>query len=235
MKKFLYSMLCLMTVMCDTGSASAQQLPPLFASIQQGDVEMIRELADSESANQILEIKGASFTPLGFSLAMLDSGMKQAERIIPLLLDKGADPNVVYNKHVLGSATDWAMAGVMMNSVDGEKSKVYESIFNLFKHYGGHVVTDRLVSIQEKFLDANRQRVVATCNGDAKNWMTAQQDFHGDKGYYPSMPTNFPCSLKLITYQYGQYSFAATLSCRLVINSNRILYNSEADMLPVFR
>ncbi|OIO67984.1 MAG: hypothetical protein COW19_09265 [Zetaproteobacteria bacterium CG12_big_fil_rev_8_21_14_0_65_55_1124] len=82
-------MSCLLTMICGAGSAFAGQMPPLFASIQNGDVSTLVRLADSNSVNQTLEMRDASFTPLGFTLAMLDSGMEKAERIIPLLLDHG--------------------------------------------------------------------------------------------------------------------------------------------------
>lgn len=235
MKKLICSMLCLLAVITGVISVSAGEMPPLFASIEKGDVDTIAELADSSSVNQMLEIGDDSITPLGFVISRLDLDVEKAQSIIILLLKQGADPNVVYNNHVPGSATDWAMAVVMMSSGSDEKSDVYQSILNSLKQYGGHVNADRLAAIQEKLLDFKRKASLASCTADARNWMAEQEAFHREHKTYPSRPNKLPGSLNLISYRYGMHSFSATLSCKLVADSNWVTYRSESDMQPNFR
>ncbi|OIO70766.1 MAG: hypothetical protein COW19_02825 [Zetaproteobacteria bacterium CG12_big_fil_rev_8_21_14_0_65_55_1124] len=154
--------------------------------------------------------------------------------VLPTLLDHGADPNAVYNYHVPGSATDWAMA--MTSSREDDKRYVYQSILNSLKQYGGLENPARVAAIEDKLRDFKRKESADACTVDAKKWIAAQEAFRSENRVYPpNMVNNLPESLKLIAYQYSEHSFAVTFACKLVADSNWVIYNSESDIQPSFR
>jgi len=219
-------------------SATAQELPPLFQSIVQGDEAAVKQLASKDTVNQVISKGKATATPLLFALMKALEGKQKPEtmlRIIDTLLERGADPNTITtigsdDLSIVDFLTfmEQKYASQKKHSPDDVKMmKVIKPLLAKLHKHGGVADKQRVAALEDDYQHYRLKAQKAACESDLRNWATLQEVRHTEKGSYPRKLQLTSRYLKNHSYKSDGKSYHAVFSCKAVPHSLKLTISSE--------
>jgi len=139
-------------------SASAQEIPPLFQSIQQGDEAAVKQQANKDTVNQLSTMGQTSANPLLMAVGTILEGRQDPasmQRIVDTLLDRGADPNIILSKEntqytvvdLLVVFVEAAAREKKLSDSDAKTLKEFKSILAKLRKHGGKSDSKRVATL----------------------------------------------------------------------------------------
>jgi len=217
-------------------SILAGEMPALFSSIEKGDEAESARLANKASVNKILLTPRGSITPLGMLLmASPGTDENKTSRMMKMLLDKGADPNVLLKfSEIQISVVDYMVVMIRSGTLAGENVDVYQNRLATLKQYNGASNSERVEAMEEMFREHMKKAKLLACSSAARNWRLSQEIAYSDTQAYPSTVKNLPDTLVVASYKSNGDSYSVKLYCKAYPSRKKVMLSSDTNSMESF-